>query len=62
MIYAGSYGIGSMAIQLVSLYGTQAISLANTTEKVEYCLDFGTDKVVNYKKRGFSKIFGFQFH
>lgn len=49
LIYGGSGGVGSMAIQLVTLFGGRAFTLARTPEKIKYCQDLGAQKVVNYK-------------
>lgn len=49
LIYGGSGGIGSMAIQLLSLYNANPITLASTPEKVEFCKSLGAHKVLNYK-------------
>jgi len=50
LIYGGSGGIGSMAIQLVRLFGSNPFTLASSTEKAEYCVRLGAEKVVNYKE------------
>lgn len=50
LIYGGSGGIGSMAIQLCHLFGAKVYTLASTEEKVSYCYKLGADKVINYKK------------
>lgn len=50
LIYGGSGGIGSMAIQLVRLYGAVPYTLASSEEKIKYCIDLGAEKVVNYKQ------------
>lgn len=50
LIYGGSGGIGSMAIQLVHLFGAKAITLASTAEKAQYCKELGATQVVNYKE------------
>lgn len=50
MIYGGSGGIGSMAIQLVHLYGSKVIAVAGSEEKENYCNYLGAYKTVNYKK------------
>lgn len=57
LIYGGSGGIGSMAIQLVHLYGAHAFTVAGTPEKEKYCLESGAEKVVNYKSRNLVDAF-----
>lgn len=51
LIYGGSGGIGSMAIQIVSHFGAQVFTLASSSEKEKYCLSLGAKKVVNYKEQ-----------
>lgn len=58
LIYGGSGGIGSMAIQLVNLFGAHALSVASTPEKIAYCKKLGAQKVVNYKTEDLVKVFG----
>jgi len=58
LIYGGSGGIGSMAIQLVSLYGANAFTLASSAEKMKYCTALGAKKVINYKKQDLLEEFG----
>lgn len=49
-VYGGSGGIGSMAIQLASIYGTDVWCTAGTDEKVSYCESLGASRVINYHK------------
>lgn len=58
LIYGGSGGIGSMAIQLVNLFGANAIALASTEEKVAYCRSLGAQQVVNYKTQNLEDVLG----
>ncbi|MBN9350414.1 MAG: NAD(P)H-quinone oxidoreductase [Chitinophagaceae bacterium] len=51
LIYGGSGGIGAMAIQLTNLFGAHAYSMASSEGKMNYCLDLGAKKVVNYKEK-----------
>lgn len=51
LLYGGSGGIGSMAIQLVRLFGANAITLVSSPEKEQYCLALGALKAINYKKQ-----------
>ncbi len=48
LIYGGSGGIGSMAIQLVSIYGAHAIALAGSSEKSAFCISLSAEKVIDY--------------
>lgn len=56
LIYGGSGGIGSMAIQLVHLAGAHAFTLASSPEKKKYCLELGAEKVVDYDDREILKV------
>lgn len=58
LIYGGSGGIGSMAIQLVSLFGAHPFTLASSEEKIRYCHDLGAEKVVNYKTEEVVEVIG----
>ena len=58
LIYGGSGGIGSMAIQLVTLYGGKAYSMASTSEKIAYCTSLGAHKTANYKTDNLVEFFG----
>lgn len=51
LIYGGSGGIGSMAIQLVTLFGARAYTTASSPEKEKYCLELGAKKAINYKEK-----------
>lgn len=48
LIYGGSGGIGSMAIQLANIYGAKVITTASSEEKIQYCINLGAQKVINY--------------
>lgn len=48
LVYGGSGGIGSMAIQLIDRFGAQVNALASTPEKIEYCKTLGAHTVLNY--------------
>lgn len=49
LVYGGSGGIGSMAIQLASLYGAGVTAVAGTDKKKDYCLSLGAARAINYK-------------
>jgi len=57
LIYGGSGGIGSMAIQLVNLFGANAWTVASTTEKIDYCNSLGAQKTVNYREQNLLEEF-----
>lgn len=50
LIYGASGGIGSMAIQLVSLFGAKALAVVGSKEKGDYCLSLGATQVINYRE------------
>lgn len=56
LVYGGSGGIGSMAIQLSSLFGAEVATLASSEEKIAYCRSLGAKTVVNYKTEDLSKV------
>ncbi len=56
LIYGGSGGIGSMAIQLVNLFGAKAITLASSAEKIAYCQKLGAELVINYKEKDLEEV------
>lgn len=58
LIYGGSGGIGSMAIQLVKLFGAEAYTLASSTEKLDFCKKLGAEKVINYQTENLLEAFG----
>src|SRR5690625_60343 len=58
LIYGGSGGIGSMAIQLVRLFGARAVTLAGSEEKIEFCRELGAEQVVDYTKEDLVEVLG----
>lgn len=58
LIYGGSGGIGSMAIQLANLFGAHALTVGSTPDKIAYCQRLGAQKVVNYKTQDLVGEFG----
>lgn len=58
LIYGGSGGIGSMAIQLVNLFGANAWTVASTMKKIDYCNSLGAQKTVNYREQNLLEEFG----
>ena len=57
-IYGGSGGIGSMAIQLVNLYGSRAYTMASSIEKELYCISLGAIRVVKQEKCNILEVLG----
>ncbi len=58
LIYGGSGGIGSMAIQLVNLFGANAHTLVSSKDKEEFCRSLGAQKIVNYKEQDIAETLG----
>lgn len=56
LIYGGSGGIGSMAIQLCKKYGAYVITTASTEEKSEFCYSLGADRVLRPEEVNGNKI------
>lgn len=56
LIYGGSGGIGSMAIQLVSIYGAHAIALAGSSDKAAFCKSLGAEKVIDYTQNNLPDV------
>ena len=56
LIYGGSGGIGSMAIQLAHLSGSQVSTLVSSQEKEEYCRKLGADTVANYREQNLLEV------
>ena len=58
LIYGGSGGIGTMAIQLVRLWGAEACTLASSDAKMAFCSELGAKKVASYPKDNLVDFFG----
>lgn len=58
LVYGGSGGVGSMAIQLVNLYEANAWTVASNDEKTQFCQSLGAQKVVNYTTQDLVEEFG----
>jgi NADPH:quinone reductase len=53
LIHGGSSGIGSTAIQLAKLFGSQVIVTAGSPEKCAFCRTLGADHAIDYKTQDF---------
>jgi putative PIG3 family NAD(P)H quinone oxidoreductase len=53
LIHGGSSGIGSTAIQLAKLFGSQVIVTAGSAEKCAFCRTLGADYAIDYKAQDF---------
>lgn len=49
LIHGGSSGIGSTAIQLAKLFGSEVITTAGSPEKCAFCRTLGADHAIDYK-------------
>lgn len=53
LIHGGSSGIGSTAIQLAKLFGSQVIVTAGSPEKCAFCRTLGADHAIDYRTHDF---------
>jgi NADPH2:quinone reductase len=51
LIYGGSGGIGSMAIQLAHLANVKVLTLASLGLKSDFCYNMGANQVIDYKDK-----------
>ena len=54
LIHGGGSGVGTAAVQLVKLAGSQSIVTAGTDEKINFAKSLGAIDGINYKKGDFS--------
>ena len=57
LIHGGSSGIGMFAIQVAKQLGATVLTTVKNQEKSDFCYSLGADKVVQYPKQDFYKIF-----
>jgi len=50
LILGASGGVGLTALELAKLMGAKVIAAASTKEKLDLCIQFGADEVINYKE------------
>jgi NADPH2:quinone reductase len=53
LVHGGSGGIGTTAIQLAKLFGSQVIATAGTADKCAFCRTLGADHAIDYKTQDF---------
>jgi NADPH2:quinone reductase len=53
LVHGGSGGIGTTAIQLAKLFGSNAIATAGTADKCAFCRTIGADHAIDYKTQDF---------
>ena len=57
LVHGGSSGIGMFAIQVAKQLGATVLTTVKNQEKSDFCYSLGADKVVQYPKQDFYKIF-----
>ena len=57
LVHGGSSGIGMFAIQVAKQLGATVLTTVKNQEKSDFCYSLGADKVVQYSKQDFYKIF-----
>ncbi|MDC3017398.1 NAD(P)H-quinone oxidoreductase [Paracoccaceae bacterium] len=57
LVHGGSSGIGMFAIQVAKQLGATVLTTVKNEEKSDFCYSLGADKVVQYPKQDFYKIF-----
>ena len=57
LVHGGSSGIGMFAIQMAKQLGATVLTTVKNQEKSDFCYSLGADKVVQYSKQDFYKIF-----
>lgn len=50
LVLGASGGVGITAVELGKLLGAKVIAAASTQEKLDLCIEFGADDVINYTK------------
>src|SRR5450755_831666 len=53
LVHGGSSGIGTMAIQLATAFGSKVIVTVGSKGKADACLKLGADRAINYKTEDF---------
>ncbi len=53
LIHGGAGGIGTTAIQLAKLFGSQVIVTAGSAEKCAFCRTLGADQAIDYRTHDF---------
>ncbi len=57
LVHGGSSGIGMFAIQVAKQLGATVLTTVKNEEKSDFCYSLGADKVVQYSRQDFFKIF-----
>ena len=56
LVHGGSSGIGTMAIQLANLFGSEVYATAGSDAKCSACEELGAIRAINYKKEDFLEV------
>ena len=56
LVHGGSSGIGTTAIQLANVFGSEVYATAGTDEKCSVCEELGAKRAINYSKEDFLDI------
>ena len=56
LVHGGSSGIGTMAIQLANLFGSEVYATAGSEAKCSACEELGAKRAINYNKEDFLEV------
>ena len=56
LVHGGSSGIGTMAIQLANLFGSEVYATAGSDAKCSACEELGAIRAINYNKKDFLEV------
>ena len=56
LVHGGSSGIGTMAIQLANLFGSEVYATAGSEAKCTACEELGAKRAINYNKEDFLEV------
>ena len=56
MVHGGSSGIGTTAIQLANVFGSEVYATAGTDAKCLVCEELGARRAINYNKEDFLDV------
>jgi len=56
LVHGGSSGIGTMAIQLANLFGSEVYATAGSEAKCSTCEELGAIRAINYNKEDFLEV------
>lgn len=56
LVHGGSSGIGTMAVQLANLFGSEVYATAGSEAKCSACEELGAIRAINYNKKDFLEV------